>query len=367
MRRLADGVADLMGEYVAGEPGQLFFPVDIQSAQGGTEFMSQGGIAADTDAAGEQLLAALFPVTTAQQVQRAAAEQRIRFAFDTAENLQTALLIGDEIEGDLRAAKMNADDLAVVTRQFPAGHGIEFQQCVDAAFQRLQCQITGGHEPDALQLEAAMHRHNTAGEIVIVAVLEAGLLHHLAQGFLIRVHADGFGQVAVAVFVPGHQLADLGQQAEGIQVVDFLQRLDDGLGELQHQGATTGPERLEHGVQCFLLVSDIAQAKANGDAVETVVGKGQRLGIDLGIGKIAGVAPVGHAVPARDEHVGVDVAHDHQAFRSHQAGEAVGEVAGAGSQVQHPLTCAHAGQIHGKALPQTMHAHGHEVVHQVVA
>ena len=42
-----------------------------------------------------------------------------------------------------------------------------------------------------------MHRHHARSHIEILNTLEARCLQHLLQRLLIRVHADGFGQVLI--------------------------------------------------------------------------------------------------------------------------------------------------------------------------
>ena len=75
---------------------------------------------------------------------------------------------------------------------------------------------------------------------------------------------------------------------------------------------------------------------------------------------------VDHAVAADAEHRGIDVGHQHQSLGTDQIGEAVGEVAGAGRQVEHPLARRTPGQLDREALPQAVHAERHQVVHHVV-
>jgi len=47
--------------------------------------------------------------------------------------------------------------------------------------------------------EADVDGTDTAHDIVITAIAEAGVLHHALEGVLIRMHANGFRQIAIAL------------------------------------------------------------------------------------------------------------------------------------------------------------------------
>src|SRR3569832_2340380 len=63
-----------------------------------------------------------------------------------------------------------------------------------------------------------MQRDNAATHIVVVAMAEAGCEDHTLQGLLIGMHADGFDQIAIALGVAGHGLAEQ-RQGFGIGVI----------------------------------------------------------------------------------------------------------------------------------------------------
>ena len=84
---------------------------------------------------------------------------------------------------------------------------------------------------------------------------------------LVGVHADRFGQVAVAVGVARDQLADARQHLERIPVVGLLQRRGD-LRELEHQQAAAGLQHAAHLGQRLVLVRHVAQAEGDADEVE---------------------------------------------------------------------------------------------------
>jgi hypothetical protein len=53
--------------------------------------------------------------------------------------------------------------------------------------------------PKHLEATANVQRHDTRCQIEVFDRVQSGLFHHLLERFLIRVHADGLGQVAVAL------------------------------------------------------------------------------------------------------------------------------------------------------------------------
>jgi hypothetical protein len=59
-----------------------------------------------------------------------------------------------------------------------------------------------------LNLVAAVHGDDTAAEIVIARLDETRGTQHFEQGFLIRMHADRFREIAIAVSVLGDESAE---------------------------------------------------------------------------------------------------------------------------------------------------------------
>ena len=74
-------------------------------------------------------------------------------------------------------------------------------------------------------MEALVNGDNACVQAAERDFFETGVPHHLREGLLVRVFADGFGQVAVTVFIAGDQLTEFGQDGKRIQVVQFFQRL----------------------------------------------------------------------------------------------------------------------------------------------
>ena len=175
-------------------------------------------------------------------------------------------------------------------------------------------------------------------------------------------HADGLGQVAVAVGVVGDQLADGRDDVEGEGIVRTAQRLPH-LRELQHQRLATGLENSVDFLQGYVLVGHVAQAEGQRDAVEVFVGEWQPLGIALHGGQRQ--AAVERPVTAHVEHGGVDVGHPH--LHAGLAGHGTGQVPAAGGQIEHPHAGTQCRLPHREMLPDSVQTAGHQVVHQVVA
>ena len=84
-------------------------------------------------------------------------------------------------------------------------------------------------------------------------------------------------------------------------------------------------------------------------------------------GDLRAEALVDQAVAAAREHLAVDVGQHREPVAPDLAREAGAEVAGAGGDVERALPGPQARLQQREALPQPVHAAGHEVVHQVVA
>src|SRR5207253_6507360 len=123
----------------------------------------------------------------------------------------------------------------------------------------------------------AVYRDDAAAESVVAAALQSRVLHHLHESLRVRMHADRLGQIAVTRRVARHQLAEQRQNAKGVGVVQRFQARDLRVRELEHQQLPAGLEGAAHGGERRALVGDIAQAEADGDAVEAAVGERQTL------------------------------------------------------------------------------------------
>ncbi len=80
-------------------------------------------------------------------------------------------------------------------------------------------------------LDSNMKCHHTGTQVVNVHMRKAIVLHKVFQGLLVRVHANGLGQITVTGFITGNHLAQQGQNLERIEIVGFFQRFGD-LGKL---------------------------------------------------------------------------------------------------------------------------------------
>ena len=77
----------------------------------------------------------------------------------------------------------------------------------------------------ALKLIAAMDCDDALGDIKKLTPFKPGFQHHLFQGFLIGVHTDGFGQIAVTFGVVGDKLAKERQNLERVHIIAFFQQI----------------------------------------------------------------------------------------------------------------------------------------------
>ena len=175
-------------------------------------------------------------------------------------------------------------------------------------------------------------------------------------------HADGFGQVAIALGIVGDDLADEGQHAKGEGVIGATQRLPD-LGEFQHQCLAASLEDAMDLLQGLFLVGHVAQAEGQRHAVEALVGERQFLGVALHGGD--GQAVIQRPVTPHGQHGGVDVGHPDLDARLF--GHGAGQVSTAGGQIQHLHARAKGRLTHGEVLPEPVQTARHQVVHQVIA
>ncbi len=97
-----------------------------------------------------------------------------------------------------------------------------------------------------------------------------------------------------------------------------------------------------------------------------MVGKRQLLGIELGVGDIAGHTLVDQPFATLAQHAGIDVRQHHQPFRSDQMQQPTGQIAGSASQIQHSLARPHTADAHREPFPYAVHAERHQIVHQIV-
>ena len=67
-----------------------------------------------------------------------------------------------------------------------------------------------------------MERHNAAGHIVDLDIIETSFKHHLLERLLIGMFANGFNQVLITRFIIGNQLAYFGNDIKGIQIIDLF-------------------------------------------------------------------------------------------------------------------------------------------------
>ncbi len=183
---------------------------------------------------------------------------------------------------------------------------------------------------------------------------------------LIGVHAYGLGQITIAVGIIGNQLAEQRDNLERIKIVERLQTGHSRLGELQYQRA---PARFQDPVdrrQGAFFMRDVAQTEGHSHAIKVIIGKWQPLGVGLQILDMSHHPLVDQPLTSLPQHGGIDVGEDDLAPLPYPLRKLFGKIAGAASEIQHPLTRLDAAHLDGKAFPQTVNAERHDIVHQVV-
>ena len=114
------------------------------------------------------------------------------------------------------------------------------------------------------------------------------------------------------------------------------------------------------------LVGHIAQAKADGHAVEGVVLERQALRVRHDALHIAHESRIEQAVAADLEHGRIDVREHHSARLADLPQQPRRQITGPAGDVQSALTRPQAGQRQREVFPQPMRAEGHQIVHDVV-
>ena len=88
---------------------------------------------------------------------------------------------------------------------------------VDAAMFRLKTASADASQAEVAgmsDLVAAMHGDDAAGQVVITGLAKARGTQHVEQRLLVRMHADGFREIAVAVGILGDEFAQDRQNVE---------------------------------------------------------------------------------------------------------------------------------------------------------
>src|SRR6185436_5138215 len=171
-------------------------------------------------------------------------------------------------------------------------------------------------------------------EIEVLDPLESGLFHQGLELFLVRMNADGLGEIAVAVAVVGDQFAQQRQYLVRTGVVTRLQRLPDAR-EFEHQQTSAGLQHTVHFRQRTLLARHIAQPESHAYAIKMRIRKWQLLGVALDCRRE--YARVEHAVASACQHRRIDIRKYDLAARADAAGELDRKVGGAAGDVEHAL------------------------------
>ena len=74
--------------------------------------------------------------------------------------------------------------------------------------------MTAGSCSTELTLDTSMHGDDATRHVVITTVDEAGILHHLEQGFLVWMFPDGLSEIPVAIGIVRNDLAHSRQRGK---------------------------------------------------------------------------------------------------------------------------------------------------------
>ncbi|RDJ39346.1 hypothetical protein AB718_20015, partial [Acinetobacter baumannii] len=92
------------------------------------------------------------------------------------------------------------------------------------------------------------------------------------------------------------------QDMEGVSVVGFAQRFDNGFRKLQHQQTSARLQHAIHRTQRFLFVGHVTQTERDGDSVKGIISKRQGFRVGLNILNVAYDADIAQLFAAHFEH-----------------------------------------------------------------
>ena len=177
-------------------------------------------------------------------------------------------------------------------------------------------------------------------------------------------HANGFRQIAIAVFVAGDLATQPRQHIERIPVVSRLERFSH-LREFKHQKFATGLEHATHFGQGLVFVGHVAQSESYADTIK--VGRRERQFFSVAYGSGHHQAVVEQAVTPHPKHGFVDIGQPDFACRTGLARKRPGKIAGAAGDIKHFHAGPDIGARHREGFPDTVQTRRHKVVHDIVA
>src|ERR1044072_8184747 len=162
-------------------------------------------------------------------------------------------------------------------------------------------------EPRPAQPPTGMQRDDSAGEALERHAAEARAADHLGEFLGLGKLTDRFDEIAIGLGIASHRAADLRNHVERIEIVEPVEARHVDRRKLQ---AEEMPAELQHAMDLTKRRFDprhVADAERDGDGVEALVQKRQRLGIgfdelDIAMGLFSALA-------ADRKHLGVDVAY----------------------------------------------------------
>src|SRR5437773_2752827 len=210
---------------------------------------------------------------------------------------------------------------------------------------------------------AMMNGADPAGAQLVRDVPETGGAQPLGEGLRLGKREHRLWQVGVGLSMFGHRAADGREHAPEIEEVERAQRREPRRRELQHDESRPRPQYAVRLAQSLVQVGQVADAEADGGAVEQRVGERQLQSVGRDGRGARGLAA------AAGEHRDDEVRSDDAPPKAGGAGQRSGQVQRAGAEVEVDAVGARlpAEARDGRAAPGAVHVEAQQVVEEVVA
>src|SRR5690349_13385209 len=121
----------------------------------------------------------------------------------------------------------------------------------------------------SLVFVAPVQGDDPRAQVEVFDFFQARPFEHSLEAFLVGMHADRLGEIAVRGLVAGDLAAQPGQHGERVPVVDLRERRPHAR-ELEHEETARGLEHAAHLGEGGSLVGHVPQSEGDADAVEIV-------------------------------------------------------------------------------------------------
>src|SRR4030042_304 len=115
-----------------------------------------------------------------------------------------------------------------------------------------------------LRLDTSVYSDYASAQVVVLAALEADVLHHRLEGLLIWMDADRLGQISEPTTLARHQPPNQRPDVERVEVVEGGEPREWRMRELQNDGWPSWPEHPEHRAKHGFLAGYVAHPEADG-------------------------------------------------------------------------------------------------------